>query len=197
MKDEVLEIIFNYWAISTKKELAITIGIPLIISVLILLIDGSTVSTGIGEFINTILTIAALLVAFSVASITVLFTSSSKNIEEARNYYGDTEESKRYTARKSAVSFFQTILIKNFYAVIVQIFLIAVGIISKLALLACQKNQETQILDFVSYLFSFEVPNICYNLIVSFEVFLLIHSLLVLTSAIFDIYFLMWRSFEE
>ncbi|MBA2868859.1 hypothetical protein [Methanococcus maripaludis] len=205
----LFEIILNNIAVSRWDEKIIMYLVPIILTLPVFLIDWETIGCGLGDFVSSILTISALLVTFGVASITILFTSSSKNIEHAKEFYAveitanveDKKDDKKVSNEEKednlvkdvngkAVNFFQLIIIRSYYAVVMEFLLIGLGLLSKIFLTSCVFTEE--ISNMITVFFEHEVPTIFYPLIMFILSALLLHAIIVLGYALLDIYYLMW-----
>jgi len=175
---KILEIVGNFYKSANKWEIAEVLIIPLIF----LLVGWYTltfmnpqqpqdiirVQEFINEFVNTLLTIASLLTAFEVASITILMTSPSKNIELAKK-----EPTNRKTIRGFGISYYQLILIRNFYTAIILMLLIFIGVMYKLLIRI--------------------IPLKFQKVILIFEIGLLVHAMAVLGFVLSHLYYLLWK----
>ncbi|MBB6495985.1 hypothetical protein [Methanococcus maripaludis] len=203
------EIILNNIAVSRKDEKIIMYLVPIILTLPVFLIDWETIGSGLGDFVSSILTISALLVTFGVASITILFTSSSKNIEHAKEFYAgeitegveDEKEDKKLGDEEKednlvkdvdgkAVNFFQLIIIRSYYAVVMEFLLIGLGLLSKIFLTSCVFTEG--ISNMITIFFEHEVPTVVYPVMMFILSALLLHAIIVLGYALLDIYYLMW-----
>ncbi len=140
--------------------------IPLfMVVVLFLLINDSLKMDFIKEFNGDILTISSLLVAFGLSSITLLFSTSNNNIEKAKEFITSRVNNSGFN-----INYFQLIQIRAYYAVLCELVLIILTLISKLLLIK-------------------------YNLYFMFyvNIFLLIHILFVLSLSIINMYHLSWK----
>ncbi len=168
---KILEIICNFWESANTREKIEVLGFPLIFSLGVYALKFTTFTDCqkfIDGFINTLLTIASLLIAFEVASITILMTSPSKNIEFAKK-----TPTKRKTVKGYGLSYYQLILIRNFYTSIVLMFLILAGLLFKLTInIMSQKYQK---------------------IVLGFEIFLLVHAMVVLGLVLSHMYYLLWK----
>jgi len=167
MMYKIYRILGNFLSSSKKGEIIITILVPLFLPILLIFSKINTKS--IDEFVNTILTVASLLASFEIASITILMTSPSKNIEYAKRRHADKS---RTNLEGFGISYYQLILIRNFYVIFVLLFTIAVGLVSKIL---------------------FSISSITYQkILLSIELYFLCHGLIVLIMVLIHMYHLLW-----
>ncbi|ADD02656.1 hypothetical protein TthWC1_2579 [Thermoanaerobacter thermohydrosulfuricus WC1] len=170
---KILMIIKDFVKSSKRRELVEVYLVPLIFAfVLLFFYNKLDVNTNeryefIKTFTDNILTIASLLAAFGVASITIILTSSSGNIEVAKK--------KTIKDRKDAdnipITYYKLVLIRNYYNIVVQFCLLFVSIIAK-----------------------FIICNQILILILLIELWLLLHSIFLQVFVITTVYFLMWEN---
>ncbi|MDQ4680375.1 hypothetical protein, partial [Stenotrophomonas maltophilia group sp. RNC7] len=85
MLKKTKNILLSFWKSSKGCEILEIYGIPtLIVFITIGLVNKTSINNFTQNFLESNLTIAALLAAFGVASVTIIMTSSSKNIEVAK-----------------------------------------------------------------------------------------------------------------
>ena len=168
---KIPEIISNFWESANTLEKIEVLGPPLLITLGIYALEFATPADYqkfIAGFTNTLLTISSLLIAFEVASITILMTSPSKNIEFAKK-----TPTKRKTVKGYGISYYQLILIRNFYTTIVLMFLIFVGLLFNLIINIMPQEYQ--------------------KIILGFEIFLLTHAMVVLGLVLSHMYYLLWK----
>lgn len=118
------------------------------------------------SFNDSILTITSFLIAFSICAITLLFSTSSKNIEAAKKEITDRENYK-----KKKVSYFQLIQIRSYYNVVMEFSLIMLTIFYKLFSIGINLNALFYV-----------------------NIFLIIHILFVMCFVVIHMYHLSWRN---
>lgn len=155
------------------KELFECVILPLFFTLLTFYIQNTNLSLKNldldykNSFNDSILTITSFLIALSICAITLLFSSSGKNIENAKNKI--TENRKNHENEK--ISYFQLIQIRSYYNVILEFLLIILTIIYKL--LSNGFN-----LDVLFYI----------------NLFLIIHILFVLCFVVIHMFHLSWKN---
>lgn len=180
----------DYFQTKTRNEKLVYIGIPLILSVTIVLIqyvftknlpsDKFTYVGMINDLISSSLTVVALFVSFSLACLTILVSSNSQNINEAKTYYLEKiVEGKRIIQREirvdgKIITLFQYLLIDLTYTVIIQSFYIL--------FLFSQKF-------FVSYIGNYSII-----IFLSLNLMLLIHVIILEIKNTNNIYLIFWKS---
>lgn len=114
MYREFVLLILSYFKTINKKEFVFDILIPLLFPVAFVILDILCVKLEYGNnFIKTSLTFISIILGFTVASITILLTSNSKNIKEVQK-----EDSKRqYGLNK--LNLYQLLLIPFFYIALI------------------------------------------------------------------------------
>ena len=118
------------------------------------------------EFTKILVTVSSILAAFSIASTTILLTSSSENLNSAKK---KSTNRTKHTGTK--ISYFQLILIRNFYSIFSQMILLFLSLIF------------TLLINFDSILVY----------IFTIELFLLFHSVFILILTVTSMYHLMWN----
>lgn len=125
MYREFVLLILSYFKTINKKEFVFDILIPLLFPVAFVILDILCVKLEYGNnFIKTSLTFISIILGFTVASITILLTSNSKNIKEVQK-----EDSKRqYGLNK--LNLYQLLLIPFFYIALIGFIELILGAIS-------------------------------------------------------------------
>ncbi|GIW48762.1 MAG: hypothetical protein KatS3mg079_238 [Caloramator sp.] len=173
MFKKILMIIRDFLKCSKTKEILDVYIIPLIF-VLILLFFYKKFNSNIKSigyftktFVDNVITVASLLAAFGVASITIILTSSSKNIEIAKEKIIPD----RKDGDNISITYYKLLLVRSYYNIIIQFLLLFISIIVKFII--CDK-----IIIFI----------------LSIELWLLLHSIFVQVFTIINLYFLMWEN---
>lgn len=161
--------IFLDFYISIKaKEFIESVIFPLIFTLITFFLQGKNLNAEFkNSFNDSILTIASFLIAFSICAVTLLFSSSGKNIEKAKTKM--TENRKNY--KKQLISYFQLIQIRSYYNVIMEFLLFVLTIIYKL------------------FSSGFNLDGLFY-----INLFLIIHILCILCFVIIHMYHLSWKN---
>lgn len=166
---KVLKIVANFFKTARKSELLELIIIPLIALGFVVYIipdDMEKVLEYSQMYNDSVISVVSLLAAFGIATITILLTSSSSNIQEAKNFMTNRKDLNNKT-----ISYFQLLLIRNFYSLIIQLTLLLTAIIVKLLFLKSDNGYG------ILYL----------------EVFMLVHVLLTQFLTVTSIYHLLWK----
>lgn len=121
------------------------------------------------DYLNLQINVMALFITFSMAYLTILVTSSSKNVDELK-----TRTSCIYELNKQPVFLYQIILTELTYSIIIEIILLALSFIQKLLLVICSKE--------------------CIDIFFSIDVILLVHIILILLRNVKNIYFSFWKA---
>lgn len=170
MTFKIKNIIMDFWKSTKKGEKMKIFLIPALATVFLLLIFKKINSTDITkfavQFTDDVLTIAALLSAFGIASVSIIMTSENRNLDIAKKTYFKDREN----ADNIPINYYQFILIKNYYNIVVQIILLLFGIFSKF--IVCKKTAL---------------------IIIIIELFLLFHAILIQILVLCTMYYLVWK----
>ncbi len=164
---KIYRILGNFLSSSRSGELLLTILVPLLPPILLIFSKIDVIA--IDGFVDTILTVASLLASFEIASITILMTSPSKNIEYAKKKPTNKE---RKNLEGFGISYYQLILIRNFYVIFILLLTIAIGLILKILLSSMSLTAQ--------------------KILLGVELFLLSHGLIVLVMVLIHMYHLLW-----
>lgn len=168
-----LLVIKNTYDVASCKEKIELLIFPLIISISMFFIlpkmehlsKEGNLNQLTENFLSFLATTSGIMTAFGLATVTILTTTSSNSIKEAK---------KRITERKMngiEINYFELLLIRNFYNILVQITVL-----------------------FISILFIFlSNLNIENKWILSIGLFFILHSLGSLILTVISIYHLMWK----
>lgn len=160
-------IILDFYKSIRLGEFIESIIIPLVFTLLAFATqDGNLNNELKTSFNDSVLTITSFLIAFSICAITLLFSTSSQNIEDAKK-----QITERKNHRNKKVSYFQLIQIRSYYNVCIEFLLIVLTIFYKL--------------------FS-EGLNL--NALFYVNIFLIVHILFVLCFVVIHMYHLSWRN---
>jgi hypothetical protein len=173
MFKKIFMIIKDFIKSSKRGELIEVYLVPLIF-VFALLVLYNKLNVNINErymfiktFIDNVLTIASLLAAFGVASITIILTSCSRNIEVAKKKIIKN----RKDAQNIPITYYKLVLIRNYYNIVIQFSILFISIIAK-----------------------FIICNQIAVLILLIELWLLLHSIFLQVLVTTTVYFLMWEN---
>lgn len=137
--------------------------IPLILSIIVIFLTKDIININfIKDFNEDILSIASLLVAFGVSSMTTLFSTSNKNIDLAKNM----KTERKGSLNGENISYFQLIQIRCYYSIICELLLIFFTLMSKTIF-------NTFILSILFY----------------FNIYLLIHTLFIVCVCMMHMYY--------
>ncbi|MBY6987261.1 hypothetical protein HYH98_11735 [Clostridium botulinum] len=90
------------------------------------------------DFNNTVISITSLLAAFGLASVSILITSSSENINKA-----DKEITNRLDKNNRKISYYRLQIYRSFFSLIIQVILLCIAIIFKFL---CEFNSHIYLL---------------------------------------------------
>ena len=156
----------NFLTSLKLHEFIIIIVVPIIVCSPLIFVD--ICPDDIDGYLNTLLTMASIITSFEVAVITILFTSQSRNIEVAKK-----KPTNRADLEGFEISYYQLILIRNFYLTFVLIALIFIGLVFKLLL-----NM---------------IPPVVQKILLGFELFAFVHAIVVLVFVLIHMYHLLWE----
>lgn len=169
MLKKFLSIIGNFYKTLKTKERFEALGFPVLLTLITFLfikdIPGINLSPIVIDFNNSILTIVTLLSAFGVAAVTMLFTSSSNNVEKAKEFATD-----RKNIDNIPISYYQLLLIRNYYSLLMQFLLMIFSLLLK-----------------------FIPCNFSNKIIILSASFLIYHIITIQLSSIISLYYLMWK----
>lgn len=160
-------ILVDFYKSIIKNEFFEVIVVPIAITVVLFFyIDNSVNKDFIENFNDSILSISALLVAFGISSITLLFSTSNKNIDIAKE-----KMTERKNSSNEFISYFQLIQIRSYYTILCEFLLILLTLLYKLLLIKS-----------------------CNHLLFYININLLIHILFTLCLSIISMYHLSWKN---
>lgn len=164
---EFLQLVKDYFVTLKKKELFFEWFIPLIIG-LIFYFFSNINNNELHNFIPTIVNVLAILVGFSIATITILSTTSSQNVNNLKKIISD-----RKIGNKQ-INLYQLIMITFSFILFIEIILLIFN------LLIC--------------LFSI---SLYYKILFGINIFFMLHILLLNIRNITNIYFIFYREKED
>ena len=165
MLKKLLGIVLNYYRAIELKEARELILTPLLICLLSYLLFNKSIDKQFVISLNQdILTLSGLLVAFGICIVTLLFTTSNKSILDAKD-----SKTKR-KVKGYNISYFQSIQLKAYYTVIIEILVIVLCFVNTIILTKYYSNIIFYIL-----------------------IFFTIHIILSLTSLIISMFHLSWK----
>lgn len=176
LNSEILLPFFDYFKIEEKKEKKIKLIIYILLSIVICtgmqfyykIFDQEEIKNFVLEYINSEIEIIALLLSFSIAYLTILITSDSKNIRELKEY--NTNK----IIDKKNISLYQILLIQLTYTIYNEIVLLILLLIHK---------------------FIFPITKEFWNIIFfTINMILLINIIYVIFKNVKNIYLSFWRS---
>lgn len=132
-------IIKNFIITLRLTEVIFLFVIPIAITFLIYLFSNEAIfktNNFIKDFINTTITITALLSSFGLASLSILASSSSRNIEVAKSTY-----TMRRKINGKGVTYYKLQVIRNFFGLLVQFIVLILSIIFNFVNITTSKIQ--------------------------------------------------------
>lgn len=165
-----------FYVLKTKKEKILYLALPLIITiVLILYFKGIHMNNKefeikilLSDNINTLISVMALFISFSMAYFSLLVSSSSKNIEELK-----TRTSIDYEFNNNPVYLFQILITDLTYSIFAEIILLIILFIEKFIIIVSS--------------------NISIYIQLIVNQILLIHILMILIRNIKNVYLTFWK----
>lgn len=125
----LFNIIHNVFKLSTFKEKTILFS-PLLLSFPIYRsykwIETDNIINTLSQINSSIISLISLLLAFSLAMVSLIFASSSKSIEDAKDFIVPN----KIDIRGKSVSYFKLIIIRLLYTVILEIIILILSLIS-------------------------------------------------------------------
>lgn len=173
---EVLDPIKDFYKMRIKKEILISITLPVICGVISFVIGEliqpqykfDYMDFGV-DILNQILTILTLFVSFSMAYLSILITSSSKNVDGLKE-----TESKKYFLNGKACSLYQVLASEITYTLTFEIFFMVFVLAQRFLIYVCS-------------------PAIV-QMLLAVNITLFIHVMLMMLIIIKNIYFSFWKS---
>lgn len=160
-------IICDFYKSIKLSELIESLLLPILVSLLVFIFLGKKINNDfLSSFNDSILTITSFLIAFSICAVTLLFSTSSKNIDLAKQTPTD-----RLNREGNKITYFQLIQIRSYYNVIIEFILIILSI-------------------------SYKILSIGINVTALFYInlFLIIHILSILCFVVIHMYHLSWKN---
>lgn len=159
-----------------KKEFAVFIVVPLLFGIglfaceeLFDAIRPLDIDDFIGDLLNQIITVLALFISFSMAYLSILLSSESKTIGKMRNY-----DSKEYYLNGNPVKLFQVLMCDITYTMVIEVIFLFFVFFEKFFVLICSLKML--------------------RVLISINVILLAHVLILLMIIVKNIYFAFWKS---
>lgn len=173
---EIFDPIIEFYQMRIKSEIFVTIFIPLLIGGISYFVgflihpkyEFSLIDFCVG-ILDQLLTILTLFISFSMAYLSILITSSSKNVDGLK----DTP-SKKYFLKGKPCSLYQVLSSEITYTLVFEIFFMVIVLMQR----------------FLIYMCSSEVLQI----LLAVNIALFIHVLLMMLIIIKNIYFSFWKS---
>lgn len=173
---EIIDPVKDFFKMRTKEEKIISIVIPVLSGLLCLIVGMRThprYAFNLLEFsadiLDQLLTILTLFISFSMAYLSILITSGSKNVDGLKKY-----ESDKYFLDGKACTLYQVLAMEITYTIIFEIFFMVFVLIQRLML----------------YLCTLEIIQV----ILSVDIALFVHTLLMMLVVIKNIYYSFWQS---
>lgn len=175
---EIIEPLLDFYKIrkAKKSEIVFFTIIPLLIGAIFLLscycLDTSckfNILDFINDLLNQLITMLTLFISFSMAYLSILLSSSSKNIDELKE-----TTSMIYVLNSKRCSLYQVLMIEITYSIIMEIGFLLYVFIQKFTIYISN--------DFIL------------KLMLMFDIVLLVHVLLLMLVTIKNIYYIFWKS---
>ncbi len=165
---EFLLIVNDYFKTLNKKYVFFEWGLPFVIAILIFyLFNGFQILEPAKKFIDTSITLLGIFVGFSITVITLLNTANNDNVQEIKKSITEV------TIGGRKITLFQLLLVNMTYSVVVEI----ISIIFNLCL----------------PLFLFKISCNALKIILSLDLFLILHILMLTIRNITDFYFILFK----
>lgn len=162
-------ILCDFYKSIKLSELVESLLLPLCISLLVFIFLGKNFNSDfLSSFNDSILTITSFLIAFSTCAVTLLFSTSSNNIDLAKKTITN-----RVNRNNEKITYFQLIQVRSYYNIIIEFVLIMLCI-------------------------SYKVLSTSFNVNALFYInlFLIIHILSILCFVVIHMYHLSWKNIE-
>jgi len=114
--------IAHYFSTIKKMEFFTEIVIPILLTIPFVFLFSNAKNYGISKFTNFIFTFSAIMIGFSITTITLLTTSSNENIEETK---ANETDRKLYGSK---ITLYQITLIKFTYCLFVEFLVLALNL---------------------------------------------------------------------
>ncbi len=173
---EIWDPIKDFYEMRVKEEIFISIFIPIV---------GGWISFIIGSYIhpkydfvlsdfcidvlNQILTILTLFISFSMAYLSILITSSSKNVDGLKKDY-----SEKYFLKGKACTLYQVLASEITYTLVFEIFFLTLVLAQRFLLYVCSEK--------------------LIEILLAIDIALFIHVMLMMLIIVKNIYFSFWKS---
>ncbi len=170
MFDKIKSIVFDFYAsLSCKEKLGLLSPIPIILIYFYFFrytIPVNEMNDYILGINDATLTTMALLLAFGLGVVTLMFSSGSPSIQKAKNYYPANVTNKD----NIKLNYYELILVRIYYSLIIQVSMVLFSLLVKILL-----HSTTSLI------------------VVIVESILLLHAILVEFKIVISMYHLMWR----
>ena len=165
---EYILLFIDFLRTREKRIFLVNVIIPLIVSIIVFLYSDSCRFYSVVDAIQSdILSVIGILLGFTISVFAIFLTSEGANIEKARNSYIE-----KVKLGSEPVSLYRAITINFTYIVVVEGFLLLIGMI---------------------YPIFFSTTFLVGKILFSFNVFLLIHCILMTLRLILDFYFVITK----
>lgn len=124
-------ILNNFLKSCEKREIFDLLAIPFLITMSVYLFFNNNINIKdlkdfIKNFNDTVINVTSLLSAFGLASLSILVSSSSGNIDLAKQKY-----TKRVDRCNKSITYYKLLVLRNFYSLFLQLTLLFISIINK------------------------------------------------------------------
>lgn len=173
---EIFDPVIEFYQMRTKKEIFVTIFLPLVVGGIGYLVgflihpkyEFSLIDFCIDIF-NQLLTILTLFISFSMAYLSILITSSSKNVDGLKE-----TPSNKYFLKGKPCSLYQVLSSEITYTLVFEIFFMVIVLMQRFLVYICAE--------------------MLLQILLSINIAFFIHVLLMMLIVIKNIYFSFWKS---
>lgn len=173
---EIIDPVKDFIKMRTKGEKIISVVIPVLAGLICVFVgthvhpryEFDLVEYSV-DILDQLLTILTLFISFSMAYLSILLTSGSENVDGLKKY-----ESNRYFLDKKACTLYQVLATEITYTIVFEIFFMVIVLIQRLVLYVC--NMKT------------------IQVLLSLDIALFVHTLLMMLVVIKNIYYSFWKS---
>lgn len=174
---EIFDPIKDFFTIRKAKEKLLFYVVPVLLGMLSMVLfifihgnDAFNLKSFTNEFVDQLITMLTLFVSFTMAYLSIIVSSCSKNIDNLKS----TKSEKYYLKRKKDCTLYQVLVSEITYNLLIEILFLLVTIVEKFIL--CVSN-----------------PIAC-KIMLSVDITLFVHVLFIMMIIAKDIYFSFWKS---
>jgi hypothetical protein len=174
---EIFDPVKDFFIIRKGKEKLLFYGIPVLVGiisiVLFIFVHGNNdfnLPNFTNEFVNQLITMLTLFVSFTMAYLSIIVSSSSRNIDDLKS----TKSEKYYLKRKKDCTLYQILVSEITYNLLIEILFLLITMVEKFIL--CISNSM-----------------VC-KVMLAIDITLFVHVLFIMMIIVKDIYFSFWKS---